>query len=426
MNGKQFTKKLLSAALMLAIVAAPALADYKITQKTTMEDVAMEYTVYSKGVRERRESRMIVEGMDAGEQAMMAKMMPNLTEISQCDLKQNVSLNDAKKAYFIDYYDWSGLSPEQQKRRPNQKTVVKGTSTVSAVVTDSGKRQPMFGLTAKWLKFVQTIENSPDSCDGKASVRVEQEGWFVDLALERDSCQVPQIPGGRGGCRPKLIIKSMQNPGFFLEGTTRMFQDNKLQSTSRIQTTALSKATLDQSLFEVPTGYREVDALSELMGANVETDNSAKTVFGDSPNKTAKTKTIAVDFFSGNVSKVNQDELRGYLSSKLTAAGFSGFPVNSQAEIAGGNFSNVIGVELKKIRESGASKIGGLFGKVTGNDDAAKVGDAEAEIVVTIYGKDGKTIVASASADEKIKGKASDAVKAALDKILGGLLSQIK
>jgi hypothetical protein len=422
-----YTKKLLSAVLMLTLGAMPAFADYKITQRTTMEDVSTEYTVYAKGVRERRESRMIMEGMSADEQAMMAKMMPaSLVEITQCDLKQNVSVNESKKAYFVDYYDWSGLSPEQQKRRPNQKAVVKGASTVSSVVTDSGKRQQMFGMTARWVKAVQSVENSADSCDGKASIRIEREGWFVDLSLNRETCPVPQIAGGRGGCRPKLILKGVQDPGFFLEGTTKMYADNKLQSTSNLKTTALSKATLDQSLFEIPAGYKEVDALNELMGANGDADNTAKTVYGDADNQTAKTKTIAIDFFSGNVSKINQDELRGYISSRLTSAGFSGFPVNSQAEIASGNFANVIGVEIKKLKESGASKIGGLFGKVTGSEDAAKVGDSEAEIVITIYGKDGKTVVATANASEKTKGKASDAVKAAIDKILDGLLSQIK
>ena len=424
------TKKLLSAVLILAIGGTTALADYKISQKTTMEEVSTEYTVYAKGVRERRESRMIMEGISAEEQAMMAKMMPpSLVEITQCDLKQNVSINNAKKAYFIDYYDWSTLAPEQQKRRPTQKIVVKGTSAISSVVTDSGKRQTMFGLTAKWLKAVQTIENSADSCDGKASVRIEREGWFVDLSLQRDACPVRQIAGeSGGGCRPKLILKGMQDAGFFLEGTTRMFDGNKLQSTSNLKTTALSKATLDQSLFEVPAGYREVDALSELMGAGSDADNTAKPVFGDSEKsaKTAKTKTIAIDFFSGNTSKIDQDELRRFISTRLSAAGFSGFPVNSAAEIASGNFANVIGVEIKKVKESSASKIGGLFGKVTGSEDAAKAGDSEAELVITIYGKDGKTVVASANASEKTKGKAGDAVKAAIDKVLDGLLSQIK
>ena len=62
----------------------------------------------------------------------------------------------------------------------------------------------------------------------------------------------------------------------------------------------------------------------------------------------------------------------------------------------------------------------------SGSDDAAKIGESEAEIVITIYGKDGKTAVASASASEKVKGKGNDAVKAAIDKVIGGLLEKIK
>ena len=78
------------------------------------------------------------------------------------------------------------------------------------------------------------------------------------------------------------------------------------------------------------------------------------------------------------------------------------------------------------VKESGASKIGGLFGKVTGSEDAAKLGDSEAEIVVTVFGKDGKTAVASSPASAKVKGKPTDAVKAAIDQVLSGLLARIK
>jgi hypothetical protein len=412
--------------LIFAVSAYPIFADYKISQQTVLEGMTMENTIWAKGVRERRESKINFGG-DAEKAAMMATMMPNLIEISQCDLKQDVSLSEAKKSFFVDYYDWSSLTPEQQKRRPMGKMVVKGTSTSSSTVTDSGKRQQMFGLTAKWLKNVVTIENSADSCDGKMSAKLETEGWFVDLELTKDSCKVPKAPPSSGGCRPKVIVLSAQNPGFLLEGTTKIYQNNKLQGTTNIKTTALSKATLDQALFEIPKDWTEVDSLSELMPgfSNIARDNSATTIFGDS-NKSKAVKTIAIDYFSGNVSKVNQDELRGYISSKLSAAGFSGFPINSQAEITTGKFTNVIGVELKKVKESGASKVGGLFGKVTGNSDAAKIGDSEAEIVITIYGNDGKTVVASMTAAEKVKGKGDAAVKAAIDKILGGLLEKIK
>lgn len=418
--------RIISVFLILTISAFPIFADYKISQQTTIETMTTEWTIWAKGVRERRESKMKIAG-DSEQNAMMAKMMPNLIEISQCDLKQDVTLSEAKKSFFVDYYDWSSLTPEQQKRRPAGKMVVKGTSTTSSTVTDSGKRQQMFGLTAKWLKNVVTIENSADSCDGKVSAKLETEGWFVDLELTKDYCKVPKAPPSSGGCRPKMIVLSAQDPGFLLEGTTKIYQNNKLQGTTNIKTTALSKATLDQALFEIPKDWKEADSLSELMPGFLDkaVDTSATTLIRGA--ETAKPlKTIAIDFFSGNASKVNQDELRGYISQKVSAAGMSGFPINSQAELNTGKFTNVIGVELKKVKESGGAKIGGLFGKVTGNDDAAKIGDSEAEIVVTIYGNDGKTVVATMNATEKVKGKGNDAVKAAIDKVLSGLLEKIK
>ncbi len=360
-------------------------------------------------------------------------MMPNNATIRQCDLKQDVTVSDKKRAYFIDYYDWSGLSPEQLKRRPvNKPVVIKGTMTVSSTVTDSGKRQEMFGLQARWLKHVTTLVTSADSCDGKADLMTEEEGWFVTLSLNSDTCRV-QIQGSKGGCRPKIIMGKMQNPGFFLEGTRKMYQNGKLTTTSSFETTALSKAPLDQAFFEIPTDYKEVDSEQELMpnpgemmNMNATTEVGGRNEDGEREMKASNMKTVAIDFFSGNASKVNQDELRTYISSKLSANGMSGFAINSQADLLTGKFVNVIGVELKKIKESSGAKIGGLFGKVTGNSDTAKLGDSEAEIVITIYGKDGKTVVATASESAKVKGKPDDAVKAAIDKIIGGLLAKIK
>jgi len=76
--------------------------------------------------------------------AMMSQMgmsMPTIpTHVSQCDLKQDLFINDKNRAYFIDYYDWSSLPPEKAQRRPNQKMVIKGTLTTDTVVVDSGKR----------------------------------------------------------------------------------------------------------------------------------------------------------------------------------------------------------------------------------------------------------------------------------------------
>jgi hypothetical protein len=181
--------RIISMMLILTIFATPILADYKITQQTVLEGMTSETTIWAKGVRERRQSKMKMDDPETA--AMMAKMMPDTIEISQCDLKQNVTVSDPKKSYFVDYYDWANPTPEQKKRRPVVKMVVKGTSTISSTVTDSGKRQMMFGLEAKWLKAVTTIENSADSCEGQANIKLEKEGWFVKLSLVEEPPKTP-------------------------------------------------------------------------------------------------------------------------------------------------------------------------------------------------------------------------------------------
>ena len=426
-------KRLALLILTLAAMTTSGFADWKLSQKTKIggDEMGRTTTIYQKGVRQRREDKMDMggQGDDPEVAAMMANMgmsMPTLPiQVTQCDLKQDLFINEKNKAYFIDYYDWSTVPPE--KRRPNQKVVVKGTVTTDTVMIDSGKRQQMFGLTARWIKLTQTIESSADSCDGASSAKFEQEGWFVTLSLESESCPIRRPPTASGGCHPRLIIKRAANPGIMLTGTMRMYEGSKVSASFDIETTELSKATLDPALFDIPKDFFEVDSQAELNNKRGPVDNSAKTIFTDgNSGPKGKVKTIAIDFFSGNSSKVDQDQLRGFISSKVSAAGMSGFPINSQSELASGNFANLIGVEISKIKESGASKIGGLFGKVTGTEDAAKLGTSSAEIVVTVYGKDGKSVVATSPAKAEVKGKATDAVKAAIDQVISELLAKIK
>lgn len=412
-------------------MAAPAvLADYKITQRLTFgEGFGSESTVYSKGVRERRESKLINQG-DPQMMAMMEQMMPPMVEISQCDLKQDVAINPKTSSYFINYHDWSTVPPEKLARRPKQKMVIKGTATVSSTVADSGRRQQMFGLTARWLKHVNEIETSADSCDGANRIRMEREGWFVSLSLVSEYCQVPRAEAtDAGGCRPRMIVKSAQDPGFFLDGTMKIFENGKEQGSQRIETLDLSKQTLDQSLFEVPTGFTEVDSYAELTRpSRGPADTTAITTVSNETNTrgSRRMKTVAIDFFSGSTSKIDQNELRGLISSRLSAAGISGYAVTSQADLISGNFANVVTVDIEKAKESTGAKIGGLFGKVTGTSGTSKAGDSEATITIMLYAQDRKTVVATATATEKVKGSSNDAAKAAIEKALPAIIAKLK
>jgi hypothetical protein len=409
-------------------------ADWKLTQKmkASGEEMGRTSTIYQKGVRQRQQMKIDM-GNDAEDPefaAMMEQMgqsMPTFpAHVTQCDLKQDVFINEKNKAFFIDYYDWSTVPPEKLQRRPNQKMVIKGTMTTDMFFTDSGRRQQMFGLPARWLKVTQIIEVSADSCDGASSAKIEQEGWFVTLSLESESCPIRPPSGSSGGCRPKVIVKRAQNPGVMITGTMRMFEGTKQSGAFEIETTELSKATLDPSIFEIPAGYAEVDSQEDLMSARVGVDAAGKKVLYKDGNKADEKRRIAVDYFSGTASKLDQDQLRKYIADKVSAAGYNGTVIGSAADLTTGTFANVIGVEVRKAKESGASKVGGLFGKVTGNDSMAKAGKSQVEIVVTLYGGDGKTVVATAPANADVSGSSNEAVKAAIDQVIGGLIGKIK
>jgi hypothetical protein len=401
-------------------------ADFELRQRVTIgqSDFTMERSVWVKGPRERTENRFITEN------EQMQGMVPQITEVRQCDLRQTVKINDRAKKYYLEpFYETENKPLPSVPPSTKTETVKGGTIIWTYILTDTGERRQMFGLTARHLVIKQITESTKGSCQGEDKMSLTEDGWYVYLLPETARCMT-EIPRSESNaipqCRDKLITKgAFQYPGLMLEGTTKMVNLLKTDEfTSSVKTLDLSKANLAMSLFEIPAGYTEVNSLQSLMSFNISNvtggvdDSSATTM---KPGK----KAVAIDFFSGNVSKINQNSVRQYLAQKISDNGLQGVVLNSPNDITSGAFANVIGVEIKNVKESGASKIGGLFGKVTGTDEAAKLGKSEAEIVLTLYDRDGKTALASGTVKEKVDGKAEDAVKAALDKALLQILPRL-
>lgn len=426
---KKFTLFLIAASTTLLMLTNPAFADFKLKQKVTMgtggDGFSLERSIWVKGMRERTANRMEVED------EMMSQMMPQLTEIKQCDLRQTVKINERSKKYYLDPFyisDDKPLPPVSPSTKTE--TVKGGTVTWTYTLTDTGERRQLFGLTARKLIIKQLSETSKDSCSGEGKMSLVEEGWFVYLIPENAVCQI-ELPRGEGKpeekCRDKFVMKgSYKYPGMMLEGKTTMTDLLRNDTmVSSIETLDLSKESLDVALFEIPKGFAEVNSEQSLMSFSMN-NIAAGNIVDSSGARSSKKKAVAIDFFSGSVSKINQNSIRQYLASKISSDSIDGVIVMSQNDIASGAYGNVIGVEIKSAKESGASKIGGLFGKVTGNEDGAKVGKSEAEVVVTLYSGDGKTVIASGSAKEKADGKADDAVKAAIDRALSQITPKLK
>jgi hypothetical protein len=415
---------------MFLSLTPTAFADFKLRQQTTMEagggeSFTMERAIWVKGMRERTENKFADE--------RMSQMIPQIAEVRQCDLRQTLRINDRSKKYLIEpFYDSSDkpLPPVQASTKTD--TFKSGTVTFTTTLTDTGERRQMFGLTARHLIIKRLAESTKDSCDGESRMSTEEDGWFVYLVPENANCQVDLPRGERretSTCRNKVIMKGpLGYPGMMLEGTTKMIDLlKKSEMKTSIKTLDLSKATLEMSLFEIPAGYSEANSEQSLMSMGNLMGNMTGMMNGSTTGKTPSSrKSVAVDFFSGSVSKINQPNLRQFVASQVSGSGANAVLIASQNDITSGAYQNVIGVEIKSVKESGASKIGGLFGKVTGTDDAAKLGKSEVEVIVTLYAGDGKTVIATGTAKEKVDGKADDAAKAAIEKALGQVLGKLK
>jgi hypothetical protein len=420
---------LISLALIVVYAHSLSFADVKIKQKVTVENQGMEQTRMIKGARERRETK-IVTSAEAGD------FMPNIATITQCDLRRTLQVNDKKKLYTVDPFSDDAPTPTAPKTAT--KTRAGGTVTMTYNVTDTGERKTMFGLTARHLIILQSVESSADSCGGAGKSKMETDGWYADFSADFNCpIDLPDAPPSKPDCRDRIIYKRSGTTklGFLLDGTMKMFDDKgKVVSTIRTETLEISRSPLNAAFFDVGSDYKLVNDSQELYAMPSMSEMMAM-AGGDSP-KTSTVKTsaakssgkkyVGLDFFSGNSSKVNQDAVRQTMLESLNAKGFAASFVTSPNEISNGRFDYVVGVEIVSAKQSKAGKIGGMFGKITGNTDAAKVGDSEAEVVVTVYQKDGKTVVGQQSAKQKIAGTPDDAAKSAIETALNQLVGKIK
>ncbi len=415
-------------AIILSILSLNqlAFADYKLRQKISVDGQPLfDRTVWVKGARDRT-----LMQFGGGDPAMAAFMPAPIADIRQCDLRQNIKVNERAQKYLIMPFFDTKAKPLPSVPTTTKTEVMKGgTVTMTFRNTDTGERQEMFGFPAKHLIVKMTMETSKDSCQGASKFGFERDGWFVQLMPESADCSVPiNGRGGRDECRDKAIMNGVyRDPGMLLQGTEKTFgADDKLQATMTYETLDVSKSLLDIALFEAPLGYTEVNSEQSLSSGSMV--NNMSGIINDPggwPGPAKGKKAVGIDFFSGSVSKINQPELRQYVASRVSSNGQEGLLINSQTEAASGAFANIIGVEIRSAKESGAAKIGGLFGKVTGDTSSAKIGTSEAEVVVTLYDKDGKTVLATGSAKEKVDGKADAAVRAAINKALSGVLPKL-
>ena len=369
-----------------------ASADTKIKSRQTTGGQTYENTSYIKGKRQRSESnngQMIV--------------------IQQCDLRRNIQIMPAAKAYMIQPYDEPSTSPSTMPNNTTtQPSTVKKGGVVTSIVTtkDTGERKQMFGYTARHILTTMEMKSSPDACS-TVNTKMEIDGWYIDaaFALDCDSnrAYTAHIPKASGGCRDRYETRTIgtAKKGFPVWEKTTMFGPNGGESFSTTnEVLEFSQATLDASLFDVPEGYRQVDdfasafaSMYSTAGANNPSGNEPATpstvptapstptaaTTAVSPKRAGVIRLGVVAVKTGNVAEgMNASELatavRSTLLQQLKGTNVEAVPIDAtgaavQAEAQQKECDYVVFANVSH------KKGGGGFGSMLGNSASTIAGN---------------------------------------------------
>lgn len=361
--------------------------DFKIKQRMTMAGQSFDSTVMVKGLRQRHESNA------TGTQSV---------SIMQCDLKRTVDVSDAERKYFVTPMD-TPLPSEPAKRisttTSRQPVKAGGTVTQTIELIDTGERKQMFGLTARHIKTITTLESSPDACR-KGSQRIETDGWYVDLS-SGPACQNDRpmsTPAGvdGGGCKDKMNVvrKGTAKLGYPLIQTTKIGMgagDDKGAMTSTITTEVLelSKAALPAALFDIPAGYAAAATRQELYGNAMQrqyarptpAENSAASPMPGMTNvkRPGVMRVGVMPVTNSTARSLALDMYRSHLVSSLSGGNVDAVQINSDADASRLSCDFILTTNVKDLKQSAASKAGGIPGNVTGTSNG---GPAKVESVV--------------------------------------------
>ena len=253
--------KTLSTIFCLVVLSVTtASADTKVKSRQTSGGQTYENTSYIKGKRQRSET-------NGGQ----------MVNITQCDLRRNITIMPSTKSYMIQSYDQPSAQPSTAANTTapatTQPTKKGGLVTSTVTTRDTGERKQMFGYTARHIITTMVMESSPDACS-ETKVKMETDGWYIDAAFALDcdlgaNYRPPQVHGG-GGCQDRYQTKQIgtAKKGYPVYEKMTMFGPDGRESFSTInEVVEFSQATLDPSLFDVPAGYREVQDFASLYGA---------------------------------------------------------------------------------------------------------------------------------------------------------------
>ena len=201
--------------------------------------------------------------------------------IVRCDLEQSYLLHPKTEEYSSSPYPLPRWTPKAAQPTGDQSKTAeaaKPTLRVETSTVDTGERQEMFGYTARHI--ITTRKQTPLEGSNSEPSESVTDGWYID---RRTSCDPKPLPGiGHGGFvssraglggkqlpieKPKFVDIGAREIGLPVKETrtlpiTTGFSDGTRAMsayTEELEVTVLEKAALDPTLFEVPSGYKQVE-----------------------------------------------------------------------------------------------------------------------------------------------------------------------
>ncbi|MBV9243167.1 MAG: hypothetical protein JO314_14300, partial [Acidobacteria bacterium] len=256
-------------------------------------------------------------------------------------------------------------------------------------------------------------------------------------------------PGARGGCQDHIAYRNTGSGklGFALEETRSMDSGQGNAFTQTTTTLEFSKAPLEASLFEVPSGYTAVTDSSQLYGqpdmaAMMRAAQNGGAMGGDDDSRNNNNSSsgsvgsmkgampgfngikIAVLVPSNHGDNVSTTDLQNFLVERLTGGNVMAIAVSSQAEAQAAGATYFLTSDISKLKQSAAGKIGGIFGRATGAPTGGGNYDAQVDYRL-IKLSDGSTAISN-KATSKTESSAQSAAEAILGQEASAVLGVAK
>jgi hypothetical protein len=411
------------------------------------------------------ESDVAIKGQRQRSEQELAPGM-KVVSITQCDMKRMLNLSDATRKYTVTPLggaEETAAAPTAAStpRTPAAPATRGGVVTYVQTMTDTGERKQMFGYTARHLIMKVRTEHSPDSCD-QNDMAYESDGWYIDLEFNFE-CMMNQRPAARptgqpsAGCQDAVRFRRVgtAKPGYPVLVTTRYFgKDGKVQSEMTQEIVSLSRATLDAALFDVPAGYTETQNPQELydMAGMAQAMQRAsrdadETGGGGRPQSSANSSGMTgapaasgakqpgairvgvVRVGNKTTQSLDAGNLRGTLIASIMEGSVEAIPLDetvpdaAQAEAKQKQCDYVLFTDVSGLKQSTASKIGGMLGRATGASSGAERFEAKLDYTLVPVAGGAPTQAAAAAKEE---GGADVSLNAALRKEAQAVLAKVR